>query len=279
MESKSMNRAAIAASSFNLHVFCPGFRPERMSRWRWARVPEVQRETEKRTGGKISRACRARRLLRPEADRAVAGNAAMRVDGARAVHRAEVPVARRTLLDARFADTPRSAGHAAGCVGESAKRIVVMVTHDIDEALYLADRLILMTDGPEARVGEILHGSVRASAQPRRCSRSSGLLRLPQLAYRFSGEPRQAVFEYERLNAGSFVSRRRVDLVQFRNVLLLSAATPAAAGPSFRAFTLKVGDNGFDFERSGGVQSRAAVRIGNIHIDSEVDQHLHGFEN
>ena len=35
-------------------------------------------------------------------------------------------------------------------------RIVVMVTHDVDEALYLADRLILMTDGPAARVGEIL---------------------------------------------------------------------------------------------------------------------------
>jgi len=29
-------------------------------------------------------------------------------------------------------------------------------THDIDEALYLADRLILMTDGPAARVGEIV---------------------------------------------------------------------------------------------------------------------------
>jgi nitrate ABC transporter ATP-binding subunit len=35
-------------------------------------------------------------------------------------------------------------------------RTVVMVTHDIDEALYLADRLILMTDGPEATVGEVL---------------------------------------------------------------------------------------------------------------------------
>jgi len=40
-------------------------------------------------------------------------------------------------------------------VWEESRKIVVMVTHDIDEALYLADRIILMTDGPEARVGEI----------------------------------------------------------------------------------------------------------------------------
>jgi nitrate ABC transporter ATP-binding subunit len=41
-------------------------------------------------------------------------------------------------------------------VWEKHRRTVVMVTHDIDEALYLADRLILMTDGPEAGIGEIL---------------------------------------------------------------------------------------------------------------------------
>jgi nitrate ABC transporter ATP-binding subunit len=41
-------------------------------------------------------------------------------------------------------------------VWEHERKIVVMVTHDIDEALFLADRLILMTDGPAARVGEIL---------------------------------------------------------------------------------------------------------------------------
>jgi len=41
-------------------------------------------------------------------------------------------------------------------VWEASDRTVVMVTHDVDEALYLADRLILMTDGPEATVGDVI---------------------------------------------------------------------------------------------------------------------------
>ena len=41
-------------------------------------------------------------------------------------------------------------------VWDADQKVVVMVTHDVDEALYLADRLILMTDGPEATVGAIL---------------------------------------------------------------------------------------------------------------------------
>jgi len=40
-------------------------------------------------------------------------------------------------------------------VGETGST-VVMVTHDVDEAVLLSDRIVMMTNGPAARVGDIL---------------------------------------------------------------------------------------------------------------------------
>lgn len=39
---------------------------------------------------------------------------------------------------------------------EEYHQTVMMITHDVDEAIYLSDRIILMKNGPNANIGEIL---------------------------------------------------------------------------------------------------------------------------
>jgi nitrate/nitrite transport system ATP-binding protein len=36
------------------------------------------------------------------------------------------------------------------------RKTALMVTHDVDEALFLSDRIAMMTSGPEARIGQIM---------------------------------------------------------------------------------------------------------------------------
>jgi nitrate/nitrite transport system ATP-binding protein len=66
---------------------------------------------------------------------------------------------------------------------------MVMITHDVDEAVLLSDRVVMMTNGPAAMIGEILAINL---ARPRR--------RLELVADRIYVQYRESVlkFLYER---------------------------------------------------------------------------------
>jgi nitrate/nitrite transport system ATP-binding protein len=46
-----------------------------------------------------------------------------------------------------------------------ARQTVFMITHDVDEAILLADRILLMSNGPQARVAEIVKNTMPRSRQ------------------------------------------------------------------------------------------------------------------
>ena len=45
------------------------------------------------------------------------------------------------------------------------KQTVFMITHDVDEAILLADRILLMSNGPQARVAEIVKNTMSRNRQ------------------------------------------------------------------------------------------------------------------
>ncbi len=50
-------------------------------------------------------------------------------------------------------------------IHEKLGNTVLMITHDVDEAVLLSDRIVMMTNGPAARIGEVLDVPI---ARPRR---------------------------------------------------------------------------------------------------------------
>jgi len=67
---------------------------------------------------------------------------------------------------------------------------VFMITHDVDEAILLADRVVMMTNGPNATIGKILEVDL-----PRPRERKA-LLEHPQF-YRYREEVLQFLADYE----------------------------------------------------------------------------------
>jgi len=73
------------------------------------------------------------------------------------------------LLDEPFgALDALTRAHLQDAVMEIHQRLqntMIMITHDVDEAVLLADRIVMMTNGPAARIGEVLEVPL---ARPRR---------------------------------------------------------------------------------------------------------------
>lgn len=83
---------------------------------------------------------------------------------------------------------------------------VFMITHDIDEAILLADRIILMTNGPNARICEIVENSLPRSRTRHDMHRHENYYPLRNHLIEFLVN-RSARFEAE-LSASSYDPRR-----------------------------------------------------------------------
>ncbi|MEM9268054.1 MAG: ABC transporter ATP-binding protein, partial [Pseudomonadota bacterium] len=70
------------------------------------------------------------------------------------------------------------------------KVTAICVTHDVDEAILLADRVVMMTNGPQATIGKIVDVDL-----PRPRSRKA-LLEHPDY-YTYRGEVLQFLEDYE----------------------------------------------------------------------------------
>jgi nitrate/nitrite transport system ATP-binding protein len=92
----------------------------------------------------------------------------------------------------------------------------LMVTHDVDEAIFLSDRVVMMTDGPEAEVGDILTIPFER----------------PRLRAEILADPRYPILRnhlLDFLNERSHLRPSRVNPPRAHDVKATSGVAPAAA--------------------------------------------------
>ena len=66
------------------------------------------------------------------------------------------------------------------------RNTVFMVTHDVDEAILLSDRIMLMTNGPSARIAEIVDVTIPRPRSRKRLSKTNIITRSDTTSFIFS---------------------------------------------------------------------------------------------
>ena len=66
---------------------------------------------------------------------------------------------------------------------------VIMVTHDVDEAVLLSDRIVMLTNGPAATIGGVIDVEPAAAARSRRAGRERAVPPLPDRGAGFPLSP------------------------------------------------------------------------------------------
>ncbi len=64
----------------------------------------------------------------------------------------------------------------------------ICVTHDVDEAILLADRVVMMTNGPHARIGKVMKVDLPRPRTRQRPARTPELLRVSRRAHDISSK-------------------------------------------------------------------------------------------
>jgi len=118
----------------------------------------------------------------------LSGGMKQRVGIARAVNHAENHADGRAVLGAGRANPRHAAGRGRRICLETGQS-AFMITHDVDEAIYLADKIFLMTNGPGAVLAEIVENPLPKDRGRTDLHRHSAVLRAAQSHRRFLGQP------------------------------------------------------------------------------------------